>query len=257
MRAIAEHSFMPGEVEWDSLIGGCDALVAEPLVPGVTRLSERLLSPQSRSYFYLLEGTDADCLIDGGWGFAGSLDRLRRDGAKPLVAVATHSHFDHIGLLHLASLRYGHSAERDVFAKPTPAATQALPFLAGMAAVLDDGRFIRPGSIEQEPCPLDGLVDDGQVLTIGGRTLRILHTPGHSPGSICIVDTVSGLLFCGDTVHDGEIYDAIPGADRIALAQSQQRLVRTDFRRACPGHGAILDQGEFGRCVDRYRRLKQ
>jgi glyoxylase-like metal-dependent hydrolase (beta-lactamase superfamily II) len=240
------------EVNWYTLLADSSMLIAELIAPGVTRLSERVLALEDRSFFYLLEGDERDCVIDGGWGFCRSLDTVRSRPEKPLIAVATHSHFDHIGLLHLARERFGHAAEEDVFRDPDPVATQALPFLVGRP-VLQGGRSIRPDSIRQEPCPLDHCVGDGDTLDLGGRVLRFMHAPGHSPGSLAVLDNAHGLLFCADTVHDGHIYDDIPGADRGDLVASHRRLAEVDFLKACPGHGAIMSRPDFLDITERYR----
>jgi len=58
----------PVEVDWRTLLAGGGGLIAGPIAPDVTRLSERVLAPESRSFFYLVEGEERDCLIDGGWG---------------------------------------------------------------------------------------------------------------------------------------------------------------------------------------------
>lgn len=227
-------------------------LAVEQLLPGVLRVSETVVAPAERSFFYLLQGDDADILVDGGWGFA-SLETVRPDPGKPLLAVATHSHYDHIGLLHLSSERFGHSAEAPVYADPTPWMTQALPHLDGLPS-LADGQVIDHGSILQHACPLTRIVDDGDRIEAGGISLDVLHTPGHSPGSICLIDRKHGLLFSGDTVHDGYIWDDIPGADRTTLLASHRRLASLDFARACPGHGAVLDRAAFVERIERHRR---
>lgn len=228
-------------------------LIAEPVAPGVTRLSEAILTPGERSYFYLVEGRDRDCLIDGGWGFSFSLGKVRPNISKPLVAIATHSHFDHIGMLHLAPERLGHRAEAAVFAHPDPVRTQALPFLAGRPVLIGHA-CVQTDSMEQQPCPLTGMVDEGAAVDLGGTVLRVMHTPGHSPGSLSILYERLGLLFCADTLHDGHIYDAIPGADRAALLCSHERLRETGFATACPGHGAVLDRAAALEVMDGYRR---
>ena len=242
----------PKTLSWRSLECGVEGLAVEEIAPGVKRLSETALLPDERSFFYLLEDTGLDCLIDGGWGFCSSLDSLRSDPEKPLVAIATHSHFDHIGMLHLAGKRYGHPAEAAIFARPDPAATQALPYLSGRP-ILIGGDAVEPHSIRQLACPLDHFVGEGNCLELGSRMLDIIHTPGHSPGSICVLDAAAGLLFSADTVHDGHIHDDIPGADREALLVSHQRLAQVDFQLALPGHGAILQHAAFLDRIDRYR----
>jgi glyoxylase-like metal-dependent hydrolase (beta-lactamase superfamily II) len=241
-----------GIVAWQSLACGAEGLVVEEVAPGVRRLSEAAPLPAERSFFYLVEGADRDCLIDGGWGFCVSLEALRSDPAKPLVAIATHSHFDHIGMLHLAAERCGHPAEAATFARPDPTATQALPYLAGRT-VLDGGGAIAPDTITQHACPLHRFIGEGSRIELGSRTLEIMHTPGHSPGSLCVLDRAAGLLFSADTVHDGHIYDDIPGADRRDLVLSHRRLAEVDFALALPGHGAILARPDFLDRIDRYR----
>jgi glyoxylase-like metal-dependent hydrolase (beta-lactamase superfamily II) len=239
--------------DWTALAGGPERLIAEPVAPGVIRLAEAIVSPAERSFFHLVEGSRYDALIDGGWGFFHALDAFRAEPAKPLLGIATHSHFDHIGGLHLGDRRFGHRSEMKIFAVPEPMATQALPYLDGRS-VLADGGTISADSIRQVPCPLDGFLVDGDLVDLGGRKLTVLHTPGHSPGSLSLLDDRGGLLFSADTVHDGWIWDDIPGADRAALALSHERLARSDFALACPGHGAILDRAAFAARIERYRR---
>lgn len=238
---------------WSDLLGDETGLVAEDIAPGVTRLSEKVVAETERSFFYLVRGRDADCLIDGGWGFCTALGSLRADPEKPLLAIATHSHFDHIGLLHIADRRYAHPAEVTIFADPNPTATQALPYLDGRP-VLNSGDAIEPTSVRQAPCPIDVLLHDGLSVDLGGRSLVALYTPGHSPGSLSLLEMGSGLLFCADVVHDGHIWDDIPGADRETLLMSHERLSQVDFARACPGHGAILPRNAFLERIARYRR---
>ncbi len=239
--------------DWTSLVGNGESLIVEPLAAGVTRLSETAVSLAERSFFYLIQGSELDCLVDGGWGFCRSLDTIRADPRKPLVAIGTHSHFDHIGALHLAQKCYGHASETAIFQNPDPAATQALPYLAGLS-VFADGSSVAPETIRQTPCPLRGFLADGDAIDLGGRSLRVIHTPGHSPGSLSLVDERNGLLFCADTVHDGHIHDDIPGADRAALLMSHERLAEVDFMQACPGHGATLRRDEVHSRIARYRR---
>lgn len=238
---------------WPELVGDEDALVAERVAPAVLRLCERIVAPAERSFFYLVEGAERDCLIDGGWGFCRSLARLRRDARRPLVAVATHSHFDHVGLLHLADMVLAHPAEASTLRDPNPYATQALPYLEGRPA-LAGGGSIAPDSIVQQPCRVERALADGDSLDLGGTELRVLHVPGHSPGSLALLDARAGLLFAADTVHDGHIWDDILGADRAALLASHERLAALEFDTLLAGHGAVLTRGAALGRMARYRR---
>lgn len=206
--------------------------LAQPLGRGIWRLSESALLPEERSWFYLVEGTARTCLIDGGWGLG--------PAPQAALAIATHSHFDHIGHLGAVALRLGHVAEAAVFADPTPAATQALPFLLGRRVL--PGGCLDMDSFAQGPCPLTETVTQGDSIDLGGRCLRVFHTPGHSPGSISLLDSRTGTLFSGDVLLQGHIYDDIPGADPQALADSHRRLLQLDFSCLCGGHGVPLDR---------------
>lgn len=230
------------------------ALVVDEIAPGVLRLTETAIAPAERANFYLLRDDGVDLLIDGGWGTAHDLAGLVQPGA-PLVALSTHSHCDHVGMLHLAGERIGHAAEADVFADPTPMATQALPWIEGRAMTVD-GATIVAGTFAQKPCPLTRTVRDGERLGIGGWSLEVLHLPGHSPGSLAFLVEPGGLLFTGDVVHDGAIVDDIPGADPVRLRMSHDRLAYVGFSCALPGHGGILDRDGVAAAVARHWKLR-
>jgi glyoxylase-like metal-dependent hydrolase (beta-lactamase superfamily II) len=68
------------------------------------------------------------------------------------------------------------------------------------------------------------LLKDGDTLDLGGRILRVLHTPGHTPDSICLLDEQNGLLFGGDTYNTGPIYAHLPDSDVDAFARSTARV---------------------------------
>src|SRR5262245_57503161 len=240
------------KIPWDALVrpGG---LILERLGSGIFRLSESVLSADERSCFYLVQGGESSCMIDGGWGFcADPLDWLPGEMTN-LIAIATHSHYDHIGHLSVARRRFGHREEAHVFRDPTIEATQAWPFLADRPC-LADGDSIDARSMKQHSCPLTDLVDEGDEVDLGGRVLRVIHTPGHSPGSISLFDEATGTVFSGDILLEGDIYDDIPGADRRSLLTSHERLSSLSFDRFLPGHGGAMDKSAVLARMARYRR---
>lgn len=225
--------------------------VVEQLATNVTRFGEALICAQERSYFYLIEGRDADCLIDSGWGLGWSLADLPRKADKPLIAVATHSHFDHVGRLFEATVRLGHPLETELFSSCDVVDKQAFPYL-DHRQVLADGGMLTRESFHTPASPLTGQLTDGGEIDLGGVRLEVLHTPGHSPGSLSLIDERSGFLFCADTVHDGHIHDDIPGADRRDLISSHERLRDREIGLACPGHGSVMDFDAFAARIAKY-----
>jgi glyoxylase-like metal-dependent hydrolase (beta-lactamase superfamily II) len=249
-------------ISWQDFAARNGGAKAVRLADGVWRLWEPALSRDCRSYFYLLAMPQALVMIEGGWGLVADREILLKatgeivpDDERPLVALATHSHSDHIGALHLADTRYGHRLEASVYADPDPYATQARPWIDGLCFAIDDVR-VDPATYCQKPCPLTHHLEEGDILDFGGGVLTILHTPGHSPGSLSVLHEKTGLLFCADTVHDGEIHDTISGADAALLDLSHSRLLAVDFVQACPGHGSILSVTDVATRIARYRRDK-
>lgn len=109
-----------------------------------------------------------------------------------------------------------------------------------------------------------GLIDESRCLAIffGGRapgiapdivlhdgdrvgSLRVIHTPGHTPGGICLYDSGAKVLFSGDTVFTGGSFGRydFPGGDRVALAASIERLAALDVEGLYPGHGEPVLHG--------------
>ncbi len=93
-----------------------------------------------------------------------------------------------------------------------------------------------------EPCPVDVLVDDGDIISsLGG--LRIIHTPGHTPGNMCLLIDKLGILIVGDTIINNKDRLSRPlpfGADREQSEKSLTRLAQFDFSICCFGHGPPL-----------------
>lgn len=229
-----------------------DGLLGAEVAPGLWRLADRRVAAEERSYFYLLTGDDGALLIDGGWGLDPVVADLPVDPGTPLTALATHSHFDHIGALADIAERWGPAQEAPVFAAPTAETTQAYPYLRGRPVCADGGCLtVEPFWIR--PCPLTHVIDGDCRLTLAGFDLDIRHVPGHSPGSLAVFLPARGWLFSGDTVHDGFIYDAIPGASAAALLRSHRRLAALPVAAVYPGHGAVLDRTAFHEALSRHR----
>ncbi len=98
-------------------------------------------------------------------------------------------------------------------ADPTPVSVQSWPFLRDYDALAFDpvpGGFDAVGW-RLPPMPA-ATVDDGDRIDLGNRVLTVLHTPGHSPGHLCLFEEAGGLLFAADAIYEGELFDSIPGA---------------------------------------------
>ena len=190
---------------------------------------------QTNCYLVADEKTGQAMVVDPGAEserIYAALDKLKLE-TKPDVkyVVNTHAHFDHVQ----ANARLMEKL-RSVQASPPKLVAHAealLTLTQGGGATLFGFRAV------PSPEP-DWIVDEGDVLKLGAHELRVLHTPGHSPGSISLYCAAEKLIFCGDVLfmHGVGRYD-LPGGSWDVLETSIRSRLYTlpDETVVYPGHG--------------------
>ena len=177
----------------------------------------------SNCYIIGDEATKEGMIIDPGDEGNVILKQVKSLGLNIKVIVLTHSHIDHIGGLEEVKKATG----ADIAIHQTEA-----PFLLKQPFRLD---FMPP--TPPSP-PADRLLKEGDVITIGKLKFKILHTPGHTPGGICLVG--DGIVFTGDTLFNFSIGRAdFPGSDyNQEMASIRNKLMTLpDDYKIYPGHG--------------------
>ncbi len=215
----------------------------EPLSNRLTRISEPHVHSFFRANVFHVIGRDADLVVDFGMGLACLRETLPTRPGKPVLAVATHVHVDHVGAFHEFETRMGHAAEAEAFAGMPDAATLAGYFRAqpqALAQAAPNGMTAADYRIA--PAPLTRILHENDVIDLGDAAYTVLHLPGHSPGSIGLLDERTGEFFAGDAIYEGQLVDDLPGCDRQAYRRTMSRLAGLDVGVVHGGHGA-----EFGR----------
>jgi hydroxyacylglutathione hydrolase len=146
--------------------------------------------------------------------------------------VATHAHFDHIVAAERLREVTGapfrlHSSDND------------------MLGWYQESALLFLGTELPPPPDVDAAATEGDTLTAGGVTLEVLHTPGHSPGSIALVSDEA--VFTGDTLFAGSVGRTdLPGGDADALVRAvrEKLFALGDDLPAYPGHGPVTTLGE-------------
>ncbi len=177
----------------------------------------------------------AAVVIDPGGDFPTIRAAVERAGAKVVSIVHTHTHVDHVGAT--APLQQWALAPARIHEQDRPL-YQMLPVQAALL-----------GIPMPEPAEMDGDLADGATVVAGAVELGVLHTPGHTPGSVSfLVQTPAGpLAFTGDTLfRRGVGRTDLWGGDAKALALSlRQKLCSLDdATRVVPGHGPPTTIGE-------------
>ena len=217
-------------------IPAADWFRVRPLSDGVTWIDEPWVKEFYRCNIWHLRGRDRDLLVDSGWGVVSLREQIPLVTERPLVAVASHTHFDHIAGHHEFTDRWVHAAEADVLARPTRPNTLAEPYASDDAFEALPPLPYASTTYCPRAAPATRLLEDGDVVDLGDRVLEVVHTPGHSPGGIALFERATGILFSGDIVYDGPLIEDCPGADLADYVRSMRRLRDLPVRVMHGGH---------------------
>jgi glyoxylase-like metal-dependent hydrolase (beta-lactamase superfamily II) len=226
-----------------------------------------LVSEPGHVNSWLIEGSKSALLFDTGLGVANIRKVAEEITPNKLLVVNSHHHFDHTGGNRFFDEFAIHRNGADLVSGPSPpdlaerymAYAQRLLEAWGPYRAADDLYFhvltaeqmlrplpegFAPADYEVVPTVPTRLLDDGDVLDLGGRKLQVLHTPGHSPDCICLLDEANGLLFGGDTINTGPIYAHLDESDLDQFARSTARLadMASEYRRVFVCHNLRFEE---------------
>ena len=227
------------------------------LADDVTLIFEPHMSPFYRCNIWHVRGRDRDLLVDSGMGVVSLSRHVSLVTERPLLAVATHTHWDHIGSHHEFAERAVHPLEAGILAAPTRESSGA-----GISVKAEKEADIferlppapyRAEAYEIAPAPATRLLEDGDIVDLGDRHFEVLHLPGHSPGSIALWEAATGILFSGDVIYDGELLDDVV-EDYIA---SMERLRRLPVRLVHGGHFPSFGGARYLELIDDYLQAKR
>ena len=177
-------------------------------------------SYQTNCYIAWGEGTDSCIVIDPGYEPETVLAELCQRGLSPVAILLTHGHFDHVGGVRFL-------AER-----------------ADCPVYIHANELSLPESFTDGPLMYTHNYAEGDVLELAGLSLQVLHTPGHTPGSVCL--QCEDTIFSGDTLFmDSCGRTDFPGGDDGLMHKSLKRLAELagDFK-VLPGHGPATKLAE-------------
>jgi glyoxylase-like metal-dependent hydrolase (beta-lactamase superfamily II) len=235
----------------------------ETVDEGVVLITEPNVDPFLRANLFLVRGRDRDLLVDSGLGLGSLRDELRDVFERPVVAVATHRHFDHTGGLHEFDEVVVHRDDAEAVANAEGFASlriedyppeelsgyEAPPSL--LTALPRDGFDV--GSYAVTAVAPTRVVDEGDEIDLGDRRFEVLHLPGHTPGEIGLWEAETRTLFSGDCVYEsGVLLDELPESDIPAYVRSMQRLRDLPVRIVHGGHDDSFGRERMLELIDDY-----
>ena len=186
------------------------------------------------SHSYLLNGNRDSLLIDTGLGIENIYEQVIRLTDKPVIAVATHIHWDHIGGHKFFPEFYVHENEVSWLNGEFPLTIEQIKDY-----VVEDCDLPKNFDVDNYEFfqgTATRVLQDNDVIDIGGRTIQVLHTPGHSPGHMCFYEKDKGYLFTGDLVYIGTLFAYYPSTDPVAYLASIERISDLTVKRVFPAH---------------------
>ncbi|MGW4033416.1 MBL fold metallo-hydrolase [Streptomyces sp. NPDC004838] len=230
----------------------------------LTLIQEPHVDPLLSANTWHIRGARHDLLIDAGLGITSlrrALPELFAD--REPVVVLTHAHLDHMGSAHEFTECWAHPAEpvgvpgrgslvtrvlNDILGADPSDGTVLPPVLLDAVPSAD----YDPHAYELRPAAVTRHLEDGDIIDLGDRLLRVLHLPGHTPGSIGLYDESSRTLFSGDVLYDDELLDTLEGSDIGQYIATMNRLRRLDVATVHAGHGASFGPERMRAIIDAY-----
>ncbi len=196
---------------------------------------------------FLIIGEDFALMFDTGLGIGNIRNVVDQLTELDVVVLNSHTHYDHIGGNHLFDTIYGldtdYTRQRALGSPPD-----------AVAGFLREGWVWKPypdgfskTEYQSHAFTIDKIVGEGDRIDIGGRVLEILHTPGHAPDSICLIDRENRILFTGDSFYLAPLYTHIPGGnfdDYVATAKRLSGLAG-EIDRALTSHNVPVVDASY------------
>jgi glyoxylase-like metal-dependent hydrolase (beta-lactamase superfamily II) len=202
--------------------------------PGVWQISDH-----GADNMYIVEGRDSSMLIDNGLGVADLVTFVKKITSKPLIVVITHGHPDHAGSDYQFEKVYIHPADSAAargYNRPEARSGSSSAMTGGNKPSPDElykGKIFNTRLIP---------VHEGRIFDLGGRQIRVIETPGHTPGEIVLLDVSEKLLITGDN-NNSLVWLFLKGCDplHIYLVTLEKEVkILPEFTTLLPGHGAPI-----------------
>lgn len=207
---------------------------------------------------YLVHGERESALIDAGMGFGDLQGVVQSLTDRDPVVVLTHAHWDHVGSAHQFDRILVHPSEADDLRRGTSNRQLRRWFDERHLFGVELPEYLDAETHEIPPTEPSGFLVDGDRIDLGDREFLVLHTPGHSQGSVTLIDEQYRLMFTGDAIYRGPMLCNFSGTDPVAYRSTLRRLAEAAalVDVVYPGHlDAPIDPAELPAMAHFYERI--
>jgi hydroxyacylglutathione hydrolase len=196
----------------------------------MTNIKTFVFNPFQENTYVLYDETNECVIVDAGCHSTSEQNELvkfiEENNLKPKLAINTHGHIDHV---------LGNSFVKNKFAIDIAANPEDLPLMQ-----MAQTHAIMYGLTIDDVPSIDININDGDVIEFGNTKIRVIHTPGHSLGGVCLLIEKSGFLLSGDSLFHTSIGRTdLPGGkyDQLIESLNSKILTLDSNTKVYPGHG--------------------
>jgi len=195
------------------------------------------IDDNGRDMMYLVAGGERCAVIDTGFGIGDLASLVAEVTVLPVIVVNTHGHVDHVSGNGAFSVAY--VGEGDL---PGVSSLPPEEMRQGIRQRFANDPLLKAFNWDTWGMRVAGKIvpiKDGHVFDLGNRTLEVISLPGHTPGSLCLLDRSTRFLFTGDSIHGGTLWLHL--RDSLPLHKFHDHLVHlrsyaAEFDTLLPGH---------------------
>jgi glyoxylase-like metal-dependent hydrolase (beta-lactamase superfamily II) len=190
------------------------------------------------THCYLLNGANESLLIDTGMGIDNIFQVVKELTTNPIAVVATHTHWDHIGGHKYFSNFYVHEDEVNWIDGEFP-----LPLDYVKKLVIKEPNRI-PNNFDINTYQVfqgkpTKILKDNDIIEFGGRSVQVVHTPGHAPGHMCFYEKKKKYLFTGDLIYSGKLDAFYPSTNPKEYKNSVEKIASLPVINIYPAHHSL------------------
>lgn len=187
------------------------------------------------THCYLLIGKEKVLLIDTGLGVENIKKVVDKITSLPIEVVLTHVHWDHIGGSKYFNNIAVHKNEKEWLTSKFPIPLEVVK----KNLMFKECKFPKTFNIDEfkitKCCP-KRILEDGDFIDLGNRKVEVIHTPGHSPGHICLYERDKQYLYSGDLIYQGTLYAFYPTTDPYKFMMSVKKVRNLPIKKVLPAH---------------------